>query len=240
MSRLFHVSDVHFGCEDTAAVEGFTRLVQAEQPDAVLMTGDLTMRAKPAEFAAAGVWLKSLGVPVTVEVGNHDLPYSPLRFFRPYARYGQVERAVEAQLTLADTAVIPLQTTARFQWRLNWSHGYIAQGRLRDAVAAVRAVPDGRVRIVACHHPLLADPNNPESRTIGGDEALHALADVGADVVLSGHVHDAFDRMWTGGARPLRLVGAGTLSKRTRNSPPTFNEIVVGPSGVEVIVREVR
>lgn len=239
MSRLFHVSDVHFGCEDSEAVEGFTALVRAERPDAVLMTGDLTMRAKPAEFAAAGVWLKALGVPVTVEVGNHDLPYSPLRFFRPYARYGQVESAVEAKLTLSDVAVIPLQTTARFQWRLDWSHGAVAPARLAESVAQVRAVPDARVRIVACHHPLLPDPSKPDAETRGGIDALFALADAGADVVLSGHVHDAFDRMWTEGSRPLRLVGAGTLSKRTRNSPPTFNEIVVGESGVEVVVREV-
>ena len=130
-------------------------------------------------------------------------------------------------------------TTARFQWRTNWSHGYVAPRRLTESVAAVRAVPEQRVCIVACHHPLLANPNDMEARTIGGHEALHALAAAGADVVLSGHVHDAFDRMWTDGERPLRLVGAGTLSKRTRNSPPTFNEIVVGASGVEVLVREV-
>ena len=239
MSRLFHVSDIHFGCEDTEAVDGFAALVREERPDAVLMTGDLTMRAKPAEFAAAGVWLKSLGVPVTVEVGNHDLPYSPMRFFRPYARYGAVEDAVEAPLSLLDVAVIPLVTTARFQWRLNWSHGAIAPKRLVETVEAVRQVPDGHLCIVACHHPLLANPKEPEAATRLGHEALHALSAAGADMVLSGHVHDAFDRIWTEGERPLRLVGAGTLSKRTRQSPPTFNELVVGKFGVEVRVREV-
>ncbi len=74
MIRLFHVSDVHFGCEDKAALAWFGTRVRAEAPDAVIVTGDLTMRARPAEFTAAARWLESLARPVTVEVGNHDLP----------------------------------------------------------------------------------------------------------------------------------------------------------------------
>ena len=52
----------------------FSRTVADEAPDAVVMTGDLTMRATTREFEAGGAWLKSLGVPVTLEVGNHDIP----------------------------------------------------------------------------------------------------------------------------------------------------------------------
>ena len=63
--RLFHVSDVHFGREDAAAVAWFDALVAAEKPDAVIMTGDLTMRARRREFAQGSRWLQGLGVPVT-------------------------------------------------------------------------------------------------------------------------------------------------------------------------------
>ncbi len=45
--KLFHVSDVHFGAEDPKALDWFARCVADEAPDAVIMTGDLTMRAKP-------------------------------------------------------------------------------------------------------------------------------------------------------------------------------------------------
>jgi len=77
--KLFHVSDVHFGAEDPKALDWFARCVADEAPDAVIMTGDLTMRARPSEFDAGGKWLQSLGVPVTIEVGNHDLPYIGIR-----------------------------------------------------------------------------------------------------------------------------------------------------------------
>ena len=93
MIRLFHVSDVHFGAEDPAAIAWFSESVAREKPDAVIMTGDLTMRALPREFQAGGDWLRSLGVPVTLEVGNHDIPYywDPLR--RLIAPYSQIGRA---------------------------------------------------------------------------------------------------------------------------------------------------
>ena len=63
--RLFHVSDLHFGAEDPVALAWFAACVAAEQPEAVVMTGDLTMRARPSEFEAGGSWLRALGVPVT-------------------------------------------------------------------------------------------------------------------------------------------------------------------------------
>ena len=52
MPTLFHVSDVHFGAEDPAAIAWFAQAVAEEKPDAVIMTGDLTMKALPREFEA--------------------------------------------------------------------------------------------------------------------------------------------------------------------------------------------
>src|SRR3546814_14646742 len=88
MTRRFHISDLHFGLEDRAARAWFADCVRAERPDAVLITGDLTMRARSREFAAACDWIGALDVPVTVQVGHHDLPvFNPVQlFFFPYRR----------------------------------------------------------------------------------------------------------------------------------------------------------
>src|SRR5207237_10001924 len=96
--------------------------ISAEKPDAITLTGDLTMRARSREFRAACRWIQSLGAPITVEVGNHDLPYFNLleRFFTPYRLIHGIERLVERQLKLPGIAIVPLKTTARAQWRLNW------------------------------------------------------------------------------------------------------------------------
>ena len=230
MTRLFHVSDIHFGREDEEAVAWFAAVVRDEMPDAVICTGDLTMRAKASEFAAAGDYLEDLPVPVTVEPGNHDLPYfNPLaRIFRPYARFGKVEKMVERTLDLPHVTIVPLRTTARAQWRKNWSWGVVNRGSLEQALDTLGKADPDHVRLVACHHPLIDKEGlESEGRTLRGREAVTALAAAGADGVLSGHVHDPFEMIERCGARTIRLIGAGTLSERTRASPPGFNEIVV-------------
>jgi len=229
MTRLFHVSDVHFGREDRAAIDWFGARVQEEQPDAVIMTGDLTMRARAAEFSAAAKWLKDLGRPVTVEVGNHDLPYFNLwaRFVTPYKRYRALEAMIEKPLDVKGVAIVPLKTTARFQWRFNWSKGYVSTRALQETLALVEAVPKGDLVFVACHHPLVEGGTRATSETHRGPEALGALAQAGAHAVLTGHVHDPFDKEQQVGDHIVRLIGAGTLSERVRAQPPSFNEIIV-------------
>jgi len=240
MIRLFHVSDVHFGAEDPAAIAWFTDSVAREKPDAVIMTGDLTMRATRREFQRGGDWLRSLGVPVTLEVGNHDIPYywDPLRrFFTPYSRYAAVEKMIEKPLETAGISVIPLKTTARAQWRWNWSKGRVSPGSLRRALALIAEVPKGNMILVAAHHPLIEGGTRGTAKTRHGDEALTALAEAGAHAVLSGHVHDPFDVPVARAGRTIRMIGAGTLSKRVRGSPPAFNELRIDGESLEAMAR---
>lgn len=237
--RLFHVSDVHFGREDKAAVAWFDQLVRDEKPDAVIMTGDLTMRARSTEYDDGLRWLRGLGVPVTVEVGNHDLPaYNLLkRLFRPYHRIHKVEKLVEQPLDLPGVTIIPLKTTARWQWRLDWSKGSVSPGSLGRALALLAEAPKDKLAFIAAHHPLIDVRTQASAQTHGGAKALEALAGAGADAVLTGHVHDPFDIRHKVAGREVRMIGAGTLSERTRDTPPSFNEVRVVGGKFEVICR---
>jgi 3',5'-cyclic AMP phosphodiesterase CpdA len=241
---LFHVSDLHFGAEDRAALAWFAHEVATHRPDAVICTGDLTMRARPREFAAAAEWFARLDVPVTIEPGNHDIPYywDPLRRLRrPYARYRAFEGAIERALALPGLAVVPLHTVARAQWRLNWSKGHVARASLGHALAGLGAHDDTGLRLVACHHPLVEANTAGTASTRGGKAALAALAQGGAHAVLSGHVHDAFDLTVSAGGHPIRLIGAGTLSQRLRATAPSYNRLEWSPdAGLSVAVQRLR
>ncbi|WP_066798970.1 metallophosphoesterase family protein [Sphingomonas soli] len=239
MARFFHVSDVHFGREDRAAIDWFAACVREEQPDAIIMTGDLTMRAHRREFEAAAEWLEGLGRPTTVEVGNHDLPYfNPwARLVTPYKRYRALKRLIERPLDIEGVAVVPLKTTARFQLRLNWSKGHVSLGALQQSLALIEAAPRGDTIFVACHHPLIESGVRMRSNTRRGSRALEALSVAGAHAVLSGHVHDPFDIAHEAGGRTVRLIGAGTLSQRLRARPPSFNVITVGDNGFDTVAR---
>ena len=239
MTKLFHVSDVHFGAEDPQALAWFAACVAADRPDAIVMTGDITMRARTAEFEAGVAWFQSLGVPVTIEIGNHDVPYysDPLRrLFRPYKRYNKVERMLEQPLAVAGVTVVPLKTVARLQWRVDQSKGTVSRRSLAAALQLLADAPAAHVKLVAAHHPLI-DTTGHETRTHGGAAALERLAAAGADAVLTGHVHDPFDIPVERAGRTVRMIGAGTLSKRTRHSPPAFNELRVDGRHFETIQR---
>jgi 3',5'-cyclic AMP phosphodiesterase CpdA len=60
MPTLFHISDLHFGAEDKAALDWFKQEIAREKPDAVICTGDFTMRGTVREFDAAGDYLLGL------------------------------------------------------------------------------------------------------------------------------------------------------------------------------------
>jgi 3',5'-cyclic AMP phosphodiesterase CpdA len=237
--RLFHASDLHFGLEDRTALDWFADCVRRERPAAVLITGDLTMRARRREFAAACDWIGALGAPVTVEVGNHDLPYfNPFaRFLWPYRRIARIKRLVERRLDFPGLAVVPLKTTARAQGRLDWSKGRVGARALHRTLNAIDALPAGTAALVTAHHPLVEAGTRGRALTHGGERALHELARRGVAAVLSGHVHDPFDLMKDTAAGPIRMIGAGTLSRRIRSTPPSFNELCVEGGGVAVRVR---
>lgn len=240
--RIFHLSDVHFGLENTRALDWVKQEIIEKQPDAVAITGDLTMRARHREFAAATEWINSLDAPVTVEVGNHDMPYfNPIeRFFAPYRRFRGMEEKVERELNLGNLAIVPLKTAVRAQPRLNWSKGWITDAALEKCLAAIDALPSDRRVLVAAHHPLREVGTKGTALTKHGDRALRELAKRQVVAVLSGHVHDAFDILEQTREGSVRMIGAGTLSQRTRSTPPSFNEIEWDGSRLSVVVRNLQ
>jgi len=242
MTRLFHISDIHFGLEDERALAWVERCIAEEKPDAVVVTGDLTMRARHREFRAACGWISSLGPPVTVEVGNHDMPYFNLaeRFIDPYRRFRAIEALVEREIALPGLAIVPLKTTTRAQWRWPWSNGWVTGKALAETLAAIDALPAGTRALVCAHHPLTERDPRGKLLTINGSRTMEELARRGVLAILSGHVHDAFDIVQPTVSGDLRMIGAGTLSKRIRSSPPSFNELTVGAEGITVCVRNLE
>lgn len=240
--KLFHLSDIHFGLEDRMALDWVERCIAAERPDAVAVTGDLTMRARNREFSAACGWIKQLEAPVTVEVGNHDLPYFNLleRFLAPYRRFRDIAAMIDREIDLGDLAIVPLKTTARAQWRFNWSKGCVTRPALAETLAMIDALPRSTRVVVTAHHPLVETGTHGTALTKRGARTLEELARRGVLAVLSGHVHDPFDIVEPTPAGPIRMIGAGTLSKRLRSTPPSFNELDVDGDEIVVTVRNLE
>jgi 3',5'-cyclic AMP phosphodiesterase CpdA len=238
-TTLFHLSDIHFGLEDNKALDWVKQEIAERRPAAVAITGDLTMRARAREYAAACHWIQSLQVPVTVEIGNHDMPYFNLieRFFAPYRRFNAIQGLIEREIDLPGVAIVPLKTAVRAQPRLNWSKGWVSRSALRKCLAAIDALPSGTKALVAVHHPLREVGTKGTALTANGFKALCELAKRPVLGVLSGHVHDPFDIMEDTANGPVRMIGAGTLSQRLRSTPPSFNELTWDGATLKVRAR---
>jgi len=234
-TRLFHISDVHFGVEDRAALSAVAAAVARERPDAVVCTGDVTQRAKHREYAEAAEWFAELGVPIWLDPGNHDMPYYNMveRFIDPYRRYHQLKRKVASDFASDDVVLVPLKTTVRAQRRFPWSDGVVTRGALGDTLERLSELRDDpRTIIVTAHHPLLGPHDDGPNPTIGGDRAFAAISAAGADAVISGHVHRPFDETRHRGDYCARMIGAGTLSMRLRHDEPaSYHVLTCEPCG---------
>ena len=141
MRTLAHISDVHFGREDPELVAGLLLSVAAARPDVVVVSGDLTQRAKKKQFRAARTFLKDLpAVPQVVVPGNHDVSWTNMfeRAVRPLARYRKyITPDMEPFVDIGEMAVAGINTVRV---------GAVKDGRInrRQMKIRVRAVWAGR------------------------------------------------------------------------------------------------
>ena len=237
MIRIVHLSDIHFGGENVAAVRASVGFVNRGGFDVAVVSGDLTRFGEIEEFRAAEAWLNALSPPRLVCPGNHDAPYLAWweRFFRPFGRFTRFVGPARVQTFDAPgLAMFGLNTARGVQPRPDWSKGSISPDQIAEASAWFAAQPAGGLRVLVCHHPLIEMVDGPmTAETWRGEAAARAFAEDGVDLVLSGHVHAPFVGAYPYADRRTYAVGAGTLSVRERGVPPSLNTL-------EVFDREVR
>ena len=228
--RLIQVSDIHFGAEHAAAVEAAADYINNTPFDLLLMTGDITQLGHHAEFGAAKDWLGKLPGPQLATPGNHDTPWFGLleRVTGPFRRYQRAIGPTESQFTRPGLSVWSLNSARGWQVRLNWSKGEVNRQQTHRTVRQLRSAAPNATRIVICHHPLTEIPGEPiTSRVRGGRRAARKFAETHVDLVVTGHLHQAFVHALPFGDGMSYAVGASTLSHRERGAPPGFNVIEI-------------
>jgi 3',5'-cyclic AMP phosphodiesterase CpdA len=230
--RIVHLSDLHFGRISQGLVGPLVEAVNGLKPDLIVISGDYTQRARHWQFEEAAKFLSRLDAPTLSVPGNHDTPLDNLflRFLAPWRRYRRyIATDLEPVWSDEEIVVVGLNTVNHFAWQ---------QGRLsRRALARVNrlfATETERTCIAVMHHPLQELPGNNKAPMRGAAGALHALAENGADMVLSGHIHTAHVAPFT--ARPgVLFVQAGTsLSDRLRGVGNSFNLLDISDTTVRL------
>lgn len=153
MSVLLQISDPHFGTEQPPVVEALVALARRQRPDLLVLSGDITQRARPTQFRVARAFMHRLGAPVLAVPGNHDIPLFDLwaRLRRPYAGHiAAFGDDLEPVHFSPDLMVVCVNTTRA--WR--HKHGEVS-GLQVDRVARLLAgAGAAQLRVVVVHQPL--------------------------------------------------------------------------------------
>jgi 3',5'-cyclic AMP phosphodiesterase CpdA len=238
MRTIAHLSDPHFGRLERATVQALIAIVTEAIPDIVVVSGDLTQRAKEREFQEARQFLEALPSPKIVVPGNHDLPLyniltRVLKPLRNYQRY--ISKDLEPYYCDDEIAIVGINTARA----LTFKNGRINRHQVARSCERLEACGEDRTRIIVSHHPF----DLPETHELHGlvgraHMAMAGFARCRVDLILSGHLHishtneSALRYKIPGSAL---VVHAGTAtSTRARGEPNSFNIIKVDRSAVAI------
>ncbi len=193
MTLLIQVSDTHFGTERLPVVDALVRMVREQSPTLVVLSGDITQRARRSQFLAARAFVERLGVPVTLAIpGNHDIPLFDMmaRLFRPYANY---QRTFGHELEPVFDAEGMLVVTVNTTRALRHTNGSVSPAQVERVARRIERAGDAQLRIVVTHQPVcVTRPQDRHNLLVGHAHAVRRWAAAGADLILGGHIHLPF------------------------------------------------
>jgi 3',5'-cyclic AMP phosphodiesterase CpdA len=194
LRTLLHISDVHFGPKHLGdRATAVLSLVHQRKPDYVVISGDLTQRAKPEQFAAAKRFVDSIPCPTLAVPGNHDVPL--YRFWeRLVVPFGAWQKHfspdLEPHLMDDELSMVGLNTA----FNRTITGGRLTRVQCRRVQEVFGAAPPSCYRIAVIHHNLVRPDELDDVPTPlqGSVPALAALAASGVEMVLSGHLHQSY------------------------------------------------
>lgn len=226
MIKIIQLSDPHFGTTQPSVEQALRLLVRVQRPDMLVLSGDITQRASPSQFAAAKAFCDDLGVqPMLSLPGNHDIALFNVykRLFNPYGAYLQAfGPELETTLNTAEALVIGVNTTRR--WR--HKNGEVSNTQIQRVVGQLKSATPGQLRVVVVHQPVhVLRAEDEHDRLRNWQPAVYAWSAAGADIIMGGHIHLPYvcdlSSQLAGLARPVWCVQAGTaLSSRVRQGVP--------------------
>jgi 3',5'-cyclic AMP phosphodiesterase CpdA len=236
---LLHLSDLHFGRIDPATLAPLLASAKEIRPDVVLVSGDLTQRARRRQFREARDFLAALPQPQIVVPGNHDVPlYNvALRFADPLANYRRyITDDLEPFFRDEEIAVAGINTARS----LTFKGGRINERQVARVRERLCALPEQVARVIVTHHPFDLPEGHLETDLVGRARmAMEAFVACGADVIASGHLHVSHTGhtaiRYKLPGRSALVVQAGTAtSTRERGEPNSFNVLVIERERISV------
>jgi 3',5'-cyclic AMP phosphodiesterase CpdA len=248
---VFHCSDLHFGHpavpEQYEAIES---LIQESRFDVVVISGDLTQRARSGEFQRARAFIRHAErvSKVIVVPGNHDVAWwlSPFGFgddekllakYRTYidAEIAPVIRVPGATFVGLNTCHGVIRETLTWNLRDLSIIGYLRRDQLERAAAELAKTPAGDARVIVMHHNPVKGELSRRHGLRNTNQILGAFAEMGVDLVCCGHDHQEAVHYIEHTKKGTIISTAGTISNRARGGrPSSVNSIRLTMTDIDV------
>lgn len=239
MRTIVHLSDLHFGKVDQALLAPLRKLIDQLEPHVVVVSGDLSQRARSAEFQAARGYLDSLPGPQIVVPGNHDVPLYNVfsRFLTPLVKYQRyVTDDLSPEYVDDEIAVLGINTARS----LTFKDGRVSHEQIATLRARMAALPEGLTRVIVTHHPFDLPENFDKDDLVDrAPQALQMFSECGVDLLLAGHLHASVSgntaaRYKIDGYAALMVQAGTATSTRGRGESNSFNVILIEDSAIRV------
>lgn len=188
--RVLQVSDLHTGTVEEPEVEEDLRaLVAQTDPELVVASGDLTHRNTREQHERAARLLHSLQRPLLVIPGNHDIPrWPPWRFSATFDEF--LRNWPETEPVYRSEHIVACGLNSVRPWKQQG--GALRSDQIDHVARAFADGPPEALKLVAVHHHLMGAPWRTAKRTIANrSTVLGGLVDAGAELIVSGHVHQS-------------------------------------------------
>ena len=193
--RILQISDLHFGPPFLPRVgDALVAAAPDVGADVIVVSGDLTQRAKPEQFQQAAAFLDRLPkLPRLIIPGNHDVPLYRIveRFSDPHRYYKEfISSELNSVLTTEDAIMVGLDSTAP---RSAISNGRLHAEKLDYCREKLSNAPPGLTRIVVAHHHFAPAPDYLHDQTMPkAKRAINLFVELGVELILGGHLHRAY------------------------------------------------
>ncbi|QJE03017.1 metallophosphoesterase [Massilia forsythiae] len=239
MRTLVHLSDLHFGRVDPALLDPLRNLIHELAPDVVVVSGDLTQRAKSEQFEEARAWLDTLPGPQIVVPGNHDISLYNVfrRFVLPLERYKRYITDDLDPVYIDDEIAVLGVNTAR---SLTVKDGRLNKEQVEKIRTTLAGLDPKITRVVVTHHPFDLPPGSEDDDLVDrAGMAMQAFSEVGVDLLMAGHMHVSHAANTSARYKiseyAALVVQAGTAtSTRGRGEVNSFNVLRIENQRIEV------
>ena len=251
MTKVFHVSDLHFGWPAVPEqIEAIEQIIQDGKFDVVAISGDLTQRARAGEFQRAAAFIRDarkVSRVITIP-GNHDVKWwrAPLGLGKKsqvYENYRSfIDKDLEPVLHVPGATFVGINTSHGVTRRtLTWNLrdisiiGDIHKHQLDEAKEAFEKCPSGDARVIVMHHNPVRGELSQRHGLKNTQKILGAFAEMGVDLVCCGHDHQESVHYIEHTKKGTVISTAGTVSSRSRGGrPSSVNVIRILPAQIEV------